>query len=84
MQELILFMNMTSGKLENLSFTDGFRWSRYSGRYRLQKDRSETLSGKVRRSAETSMDLTQSVQRKYAGWHIMRSKKKSESSKDET
>ena len=43
---------------ENLSFTDGFRWSRYSGRYRLQKDRSETLSGKVRRSAETSMNLT--------------------------
>lgn len=51
-------MNMSSGLLENLSFTDGFRWSRYSGRYRLQKDRSETLSGKVRRSAETSMDLT--------------------------
>ena len=53
-----IVMNMTSGKLENLSFTDGFRWSRYSGRYRLQKDRSETLSGKVRRSAETSMNLT--------------------------
>lgn len=53
-----IVMNMTSGKLENLSFTDGFRWSRYSGRYRLQKDRSETLSGKVRRSAETSMRLT--------------------------
>ena len=53
-----IVMNMTSGSLENLSFTDGFRWSRYSGRYRLQKDRSETLSGKVRRSAETSMNLT--------------------------
>lgn len=53
-----IVMNMTSGKLENLSFTDGFRWSRYSGHYRLQKDRSETLSGKVRRSAKTSMDLT--------------------------
>ena len=33
-------MNMTSDRLENLSFTDGFRWSRYSGHYRLQKDRS--------------------------------------------
>ena len=53
-----IVMNMTSGSLENLSFTDGFRWSRYSGHYRLQKDRSETLSGKVRRSAETSMRLT--------------------------
>lgn len=53
-----IVINMTSGSLEKLSFTDGFRWSRYSGRYRLQKDRSETLSGEVRRSAETSMDLT--------------------------
>ena len=47
-----IVMNMNSDRLENLSFTDGFRWSRYSGHYRLQKDRSETLSGKVRRSAK--------------------------------
>ena len=55
-----IVMNMTSGKLENLSFTDGFRMVEPIQRtlQASKGQRSETLSGKVRRSAETSMNLT--------------------------